>query len=189
MTPRTSLPTTFAAGTTVSVRLAGPLTANDGTVVTVAAGYRLLWVLRGHESVDVESVADGDGWLLTLSAIDSADLVAGTYRAALLAERDTGPDLERHEIGAACRVAVTPDLVAAIGGDLEDPDERALRLLIAARDNTLTQGFQSIMVDGKQLQHYSLDQLERAIAKYEGKIGRKQGGRVSGSIGTVFVRR
>ncbi len=189
MTARSTLPTTFPAGTTVSVRLAGPLIADDGTAVSVADGYALRWILRGAGEVNVESVPDGDAWVLTLPVAASASLPAGTYRSVLLAQRGAGPTLERREVGGLTRVAVTPNLLDALAGELEDPDERALRLLIAARDGTLEQGFSMVMIDGKQIMHYSLDQLERAISRYQIKIGRKQGGRVSGHIGTVFVRR
>lgn len=187
MTTLTAPPTRFAAGSTVSFRIAAT-TALDGTALAADDGWALLWVLRGAGEANAASVAAGSGWLVTLSAAASGQLGAGVYRTALRFTQGTGPAQLVHSLcGQALQV--TPDLFDAVAGDLADPDERALTLLIAARDGTLAQGFQSVMVDGKQLTHYSLDQIDRAITRYEVKLARKRGGGLSGHIGITFVRR
>ncbi len=178
----TTPPTTFEAGTTVRFTQAPVMSAHGE--LSPPNGWTLTWLLRGISAVTVTASTVGTLWQVELTAALNV-LAAGVYTSALRASKD-GVVLP---IGAPTKVTVTPDIADAAAGDLGDADERALRLLIAARDGTLTQGYLSVMVDGKQLQHFSLDQLERAIARYETKIARRRGGALSGHIGTVFVRR
>jgi len=182
MTLPTSPPTRFEAGATVTFRVAAT-TARDGTPLAANLGWSCRWVIRGVSEADAVGVADGSGWLVTLTASDSRALAPGQYVTGLRFAQGTGPAEVVHPVPGP-RTEVTPDLFHSVAGDLEDPDERALRLLIAARDGTLTQGFMTVMIDGKQLMHYSLDMLDRAIARYEQKIATK--GR--GSFGRVSVR-
>ena len=170
-------PASFAAGTTVRFTQGAVTTALGD--VSPAAGWSLAWHVRGVGEADATVTDDGVRWTVSLPATATQALAAGGYTAALRASKD-GDALNLD----VRRITVTPDLANAMAGDLEDPDERALRLLIAARDGTLTQGFMTVMVDGKQLMHYSLDMLDRAIARYELKIAAK--GR--GSFGRVSVR-
>ena len=187
MTTLTAPPPCLESGSTVSFRVAAT-TAPDGTALSAADGWALTWVIRGAGEANAAGVPDGTGWLVTLSAVASGQLAAGVYRTVLRFTQGISPSQVVHALHAQS-LQVTVNLFDAVAGDLEDSDERALRLLIAARDGTLTQGFQSVMVDGKQLMHYSLDQIDRAITRYEVKIARKRGAGLSGHIGTTFVRR
>ncbi|MCW1921308.1 hypothetical protein OKA05_02015 [Luteolibacter arcticus] len=75
---------------------------------SAADGWVLTTAFRGTESLDVEGVADGGGWISTGAAADTADLPAGRYSWISRASKDG----ETYTVGSGV-VEVLPDLTAS----------------------------------------------------------------------------
>jgi hypothetical protein len=75
---------------------------------SAADGWALTTAFRGANSLDVEGVADGGGWISTAAAEDTAELTAGRYSWISRASKDG----EAYTVGSGT-LDVLPDLEAA----------------------------------------------------------------------------
>lgn len=176
-----ALPTRLVPGDSYDIRL----TLSE---FPASAGWMLRWTLAGPQVLTIESAADGDAHVLTLTVTDTAKLTAGTYGDQLRAVR--APYVRT--IPGAGVVRVDADLSALQAGEHTGPaywDQ-----LIADCDKALagrvqTGGMSMYMLAGRQVMVESMDQLRRIRAWAVAERARiRRGGSAFGKVRVNLLR-
>lgn len=175
MSVLTEMPERFAAGTTVELLLTSTdYPANDGWTLSLS--------LAGAGVLTVAGASSGADHAITLTAAQTADLPAGSYRWALDASK--AGTVKRFASG---RLAVEPNLAAAGAGDLQSTNEKilaAIEAVIASRLGTATgslpKDIESYAIDGIAVTKIPMEQLERMRTRYAFAVAREKRG---GGIG------
>lgn len=174
-------PQSFSAGvTTVWRRGFGNFAPADG--------WTLRYYLRGPGALNVGADGSGSDYVVTLKADDTKTAKPGTYQWAAYAERGTGPTFERYEFDRGV-MTITPNLVTAVPGDLEDPDERMIRLITCVLEGRITDDVQQEQMDGRMLVNIPLEELRKFRKSLKRKVWRKRNGNAIGQTLKVSFRR
>lgn len=142
------LPRSFAAGTTVSYR------RSYGEFP--ASAWDLKLHLRGPTTLDVTATEDGNAFVLTLTAANTATLAPGGYRWSERVTKGT----ETHEV-ARGRVSVLVDLSTAEPKDSLTFEERLLPLLEAALEGRAKRDLDAYSVGGLSVSKMQIRELRR----------------------------
>ena len=170
MTALTQLPTSFAAGTTVTYTRTIP-------DYPATAGWTLSLRLSGIDVLAQNATASGADYVVTLTAAATAPLHAGLY---VFEERVT-KGAEVYTV-ASGNVTVTANLATAGAGDLQSWDEKTLAVVEAALAGRLTSDLESYQIAGRAVTKIPIkdllelrNQLSARVArmKNNGGIGRR----------------
>jgi hypothetical protein len=176
MSVLTALPESFAAGTTVEyIRVvADHLSTQGWTFELVLSGRDRLAVGGVPISSDIQNPSNVGGFSLVLAATETRKLRAGVYT---FAERVSSGGLV--ETAGQGLVTVTPDVMAASVGELESPDERELRLVIALIEGREAKGIEAFQIVNRSVNYTRLTDLWQRRAVLEARIARaKRGGQL-----------
>lgn len=151
------------------------IVAGSSVVYTAtAAGYRPAdgWAfelqLAGAVVVQVQGVASGDGWTVTLSPTVTLGLVAGTYQFREVASK--GSTLS--EVVREGRIVVAKSLRAVTAGEAQTWAEGALEDLEAAYRQFLATGAAEMTIDGRTVKYQTEAQFASARARLKREIAR-----------------
>lgn len=161
MADLTELPTTITAGDSYVITLS--LSDYPAT-----AGWSLAYAVAGTSVDSWTSTASGAAHVLTLTAIDTAALSAGTYQTRLRASRSGAV-----ETIATGVVTVAADLFAAAPGEYTSEWE-ALKAAAHTALKTLMDGggVQMVTILGRQTMFRSPDDCLRVIARCDHEIAK-----------------
>jgi hypothetical protein len=183
MSELTAIPALLDAGTACTVRLAPEdYLASEGWVLTFHA--------QGRAALHVAAAADGDEHVLELSAADTATLISGRYRWSVTAARVVGEDTEGPFPVAGGALLVRPDLATATAGSLENPDEKALRMIRAVLEGRITADVEAYSLpDGNAVTGTPIESLVKLEAKYRRRIYRRNHPGMFAGTANVSLRR
>lgn len=138
---------------------------------TPAAGWSLRYRLLQPAGalVEVNGVASGAGWDITLPATETAKLIAGTGTLVPIVEK---PGLRATL--ALSSVTILPDLSTLTAFDARSDDERALAQAEAAlAEYAATQGVvEEFEVAGRRMKFRAIKEIEDLIAFYARRVRR-----------------
>lgn len=144
-----------------------------------ADGWALEYVLVGGTRL---RVAEGDGitaagssWQIRIPAAKTADLAAGTYRAAAYVSQGA----DRFEVWRST-VTVRANLATLTDG--RSPAERELALVEDAIAGRLPEDMQSFQVNGRVVQRHDLAELYRIRGRLRSQVWRE---RNPGKLGPI----
>jgi hypothetical protein len=144
----TALPATFAAGTTVRYR-------RSFADYPASAGWALTLHLNGPESIaHADAVADGDDFVLTLSATATAALEPGSYRWA---ERVSNGD-EVYDVASGA-ITVTVNLATAVAGDALSWARRELAIIRKIKEGRIDADVEAYQIDGRSWQKIPMERV------------------------------
>jgi hypothetical protein len=158
----THLPDQFAAGTTVIYRrqLADYLPSNGWTLKVHLAGACVL---------ARTAVPDGDDFIVTLAAIDTAgDFEPGLYRWV---ERVSHPDGEVYQIDQG-QVRILPNLAEASCGSDQEWIEKAIKVLRAHIEGRLPAGMESYQLAGRVVAKMPIKDAVSLLSTFESRLAR-----------------
>lgn len=167
MSELTAIPATLDAGTACSIRLAPEdYPASDGWTLSLH--------VQGRAELHVDAEADVDEHVFALAAADTAALLSGRCRYSVTAARGEGASAEGPFIVERGSLLVRPDLATATAGSLEDPDEKALRMIRAVLDKRITADVEAYQLpDGGAVTATPLERLMELEAKYRRRVWRR----------------
>lgn len=172
MTTLTAIPQQHAAGTSLEVRRFIPThTPQNGWA------YQLAMRIPGYTPKD--GAADGDAFVLTLSAQDTAAWPPGTYA---FSERAVKGGVV-HEVGVGT-ITITPNLaVLPEGDDGLTHNQRVLKIIEAQLEGRLADGIQNYSIGGRVVSKIPLKELVELRDKYKVKVLLE---RTGGQLGQVL---
>jgi len=144
----TEVPTEFASGTSVEMTLTFPdYPASDG--------WGLKFYIAAKDLTPaMTGSANGSGFDVTISVADSTRLAAGTYRWAAIATK--AADVKT---AASGYVKVTPNLAAALPGELQSWEEKTLEIVEARLSGRLDDQIAQYSIAGRQVAKFALEEL------------------------------
>lgn len=165
------LPTEHVAGETLKARLRYvDFPAGDGWVLAIYfRGVAVLDALMTGDTPEIE--ADGDSFLVTLSATDTA-LAAGTYRWTARATLDG----ETYQADAGV-LTLRPNVATATAGALQTHAERMVAVLeseIAARITGDGSAHGDMLIGSRRLVKIATHELEGMLNRYRWQVWREQ---------------
>lgn len=163
MDPLDDIPSAITAGDSYALRLTEP-------IYPASAGWSLRLTFVGAETLTKSSSASGDAHTLTLTPADTALLGAGQYRFTVKAVNGTDVKTVRGGI-----TLVAPDLETATPGELTSWAERALVAVEAAILGAASDEMRMMMIDGRQLQKFSFDELLRLRVRLRAEVAAERG--------------
>lgn len=175
-TELTALPSSFAAGTTITYR-------KSFSDYPAGSGWTLTLYLRGASAADIEAEADGDDFVVTIEPTDTGKgFAAGLYRWSERVSTEAG---EVHEVGAG-RVNILPDLGQAGAGTNQEWLERAVAALRAHIEGRIAAGMESYQIGGRVVSKIPLLEARKLLAKLETDLVRLQ---YPGTVGQNILLR
>lgn len=174
------MPETIFAGTTVEYRRSLPdFPASDGWSLALRLPKN-----SDDEAVAVNVTADGDAFLVTISADETAALTPGTFswservsKAGRVAQTDGGLIVVRADLG---------DLAAA---DAEDPDEAQLIAVRAKIKQRIEADASRMSAFSRAIEREQLAELRKLEADLAARIeARRRGGVPRDPIRVAFTR-
>lgn len=172
MDPLTEMPASFAAGTTVKLRL-------SFSDYPASAGWALTLLLAGASVVSATGNASGDAHDVTLTAAATAPLQPGTYRStARLSKAGEVYDV------ALGYVSVTRNLATAGPGDALSSAETLLAEVDTAIAAIVAGRLQSYQLPGHGGEKLDLEKLTTLRTKLQAEVRRLQNG---GKVGVLHA--
>jgi hypothetical protein len=172
----TALPPILAAGTTVRYR-------RSYADYPASAGWALKLHLNGPESVaHIDAVADGDDFVLTLSATATAALEPGDYSWVELVSKSP----EVHD-PAKGKVTVTVNLATAAAGEALSWARRELAIIQKITEGRLDADVQAYQINGRSWQKIPIEQVWVREACLRRGLAAQKRGVVFGSIPVAFL--
>jgi hypothetical protein len=174
MTTLTSLPESFAAGTTVAyTRTLTDYPANGG--------WTLSLVLNGIDRLAKNAAANGADHAMTLLAAETSPLRAGLYT---FEERVTkSPEVYTVSSG---QVTVTANLTTAAVGELQSWEEKTLAVVEAALEGRLASDLESYQIAGRAVTKIPAKELMAIRNELSARVARMKNG---GQIGRRHLAR
>ena len=174
----TALPSSFAAGTTVTYR-------KSFDDYPASEGWTLTLYLAGANVTQVEAVPDGDDFVVTVGADVTADGFApGLYKYAERVSKSG--EVQEVETGV---VTVLPDLTVAGDGDEQEWVEESIAALKAHIRGRLPAGMQSYSIAGRTVSKLPLEEAMKMLTQLEARLERlKRPGKLTRTVYTQFVK-
>ena len=173
----TALPPTFAAGTTVRYR-------RYYADYPASAGWALKLHLNGEKSVaHIDAVADGDDFILTLSATATAALEPGDYRWVEWVTKSGGDTFDP----ARGEVAVTLNFATAVAGAAMSWARRELAIIQKIKEGRIDADVEAYAIDGRSWQRIPMERVWAREAYLLRVIAAEERGSVIGSIPVAFL--
>ena len=173
----TSLPDSFAAGTTVVYR-------KTLTDYPAGDGWTFTLYIAGAKIVEpVEAEADGDSFVVTVPAsATTGEFTAGLYKYSERVDKDG----EVYEVDSGV-VDILPDLTVAADQDEQEWTEQEVSLLRAHIKGRLPSGMESYQVAGRVVSKMPLKEAVDTLSRLEARLERlKNPGGVSTPIYVEF---
>lgn len=172
----TSIPAQLQAGDTYRLLLSEP-------DYPVADGWVLRLVLAGSSNKHWDSTPEGTRHVIALTHLDT--LEAGSYAWSLRATLND----ERRTFRQG-RLVILADLGALLPGQGQSIADRMLAICQTARENILRGELKGYMLNGRQVQMHTLDEVAREEARWQAVKARERGaGRAGFHIGVRFTKR
>jgi len=164
VTPLDDVPARLIAGDSYSLLLEEPdYPATDG--------WALQLVFNGLTQQTKTSSASGAAHAIALATADTLALASGLYRYVVRATRSGAVHTVRDGV-----TTVSPDPATTPAGDLASWAEKALIAVEAAILGAASDEMRMMMIDGRQLQKYSMDELLRLRTRLKAELTAEQGG-------------
>jgi hypothetical protein len=149
-----------------------------------ADGWTLSYTLNGQSKARVDATTSGGGYLFTVPATKTAQLLPGTYRYVITASLAGA----RHTVEeGAVRLAADP--VESTAGAQEHQDEKELRLidleLLARAQSDHTE----YSIGDRSLKRESLESLRTWRTQLRARIARRRRGGRLGMVAVTFPGR
>ncbi len=156
-----ALPESFAAGTTVKYR-------RRFSHHPAGAGWTLTLHLAGASVLAETAAADGDDFVLTIAAEDTAGaFTPGHYKWVERVSKDG----EVYEV-AEGTVTVLPNLAEATEGSEQEWVERAIAMLRAHIEGRLPAGMESYQIAGRVVAKMPIKEAVALLATFESRLAR-----------------
>jgi hypothetical protein len=156
-----ALPESFAAGTTVKYR-------RRFSDHPAGAGWTLTLYLAGASVLAKTGAADGDDFVLTIAAEDTAGaFTPGHYKWVERVSKDG----EIYEV-ASGMVTVLPNLAEATEGSEQAWVERAVAALKAHIEGRLPAGMESYQIAGRAVSKIPVKEAVALLATFESRLAR-----------------
>ena len=162
-TDLTALPQSFPAGTTVEY-------TKTPTDYPASDGWTLTLYLAGASVTSVEAVADGDSFVVTISAtktLATSGFQPGLYKWI---ER-VSKAAEVFELDAGI-VTILEDLSTAAGGDAQNWIERAVVALRAHIEGRLPAGMETYSIAGRSVAKMPIKEAVDLLSTLESRLAR-----------------
>lgn len=173
----TALPPTFAAGTTVRYRRSYP-------EHPASAGWALKLHLNGEKSVaHIDAVADGDDFVLTLSATATAALEPGPYKWAEWVTKVGEDTLDP----AKGDVTVTVNFATAVAGATLSWARRELAIIQKIKEGRIDADVQAYQIGDRLWTNIPIELVWAREAYLLRVIAAEERGSVIGSIPVAFL--
>jgi len=156
-----ALPESFAAGTTVKYR-------KRFSDYPPSAGWTLKLHLAGASVLAKTAAADGDDFVLTLAAEETASVASGLYKWV---ERVSNVSGEVYEVASGI-VTVLPNLAEATEGSEQEWLERAIAALKAHIEGRLPAGMESYQIAGRAISKIPVKEAVALLATFESRLAR-----------------
>lgn len=178
LTELTALPESFSAGTTVAYR-------KSFADYPASAGWTLTLWLAGATVTSIEAASDGDEFVVTIAATDTASPFApGLYKYV---ER-VSYDGDVYEVGSGT-VSIEDNLAEATDGSSQVWLERAVEALQAHLEGRLSAGLESYSIAGRAVSKIPIKEADVLLTSYEARLFRlKNPDSVSRSVLIEFTR-
>jgi len=173
----TSLPESFAAGTTVTYRKQlSDYPAGDGWTFTL--------YLAGANVAKVEATTEDDDFIITIDASTTDGIAAGLYHYAERVSKDGAV----YEVDAGV-VTLLPDLTKATDQSAQEWTERAIEALRAHIEGRLPSGMESYSIAGRAVSKLPLREAVSMLRTLEAQLERlKHPGAVGDTIYVEFTK-
>lgn len=159
----TSLPAEFAAGTTVIYRRT--------FVDYPASAYTMKLYLAGANVLEVDTVADGDVFVVTIPADRTkVDFAPGHYRWAERVDDGAG-NIYEPALGA---VKITPNLAEGAEGDHQEWVEKSITALKAHIEGRLETGMESYSIAGRAVSRIPIKEAIGLLNTLESRLARME---------------
>jgi len=156
-----AIPESFAAGTTVKYR-------KRFSDYPASAGWTLKLHLAGASVLAKTAAADGDDFVVTIAADDTASAFApGLYKWVERVSKDG----EVYEV-ASGTVTVLPNLAEATEGSEQEWVERAIAALKAHIEGRLPAGMESYQIAGRAVSKMPVKEAVSLLATFESRLAR-----------------
>jgi len=156
-----ALPESFAAGTTVRYR-------RRLSDYSAGPGWMLKLHLAGASVLAKTAAADGDDFVVTLAAEDTAGAFApGLYKWVERVSKDG----EVYEV-ASGTVTVLPNLAEATEGSEQEWVERAVAALKAHIEGRLPAGMESYQIAGRAVSKIPVKEAVALLGTFESRLAR-----------------
>jgi hypothetical protein len=179
----TAVPARLDAGSAYTIRRTlEDYPASDGWAITLD--------MQGRSALHIDSAPDVDDHVISLTAILTAALLDGRYQCTEKVSRTVDGNLEGPFPVRRFFCRVRPDLATATAGSLEDPDEKALRIVTAVRDGRLAVDVAAYQLEGTGVTREALmDTIEALYEKYRHRVHRKNHPGLFASKAVMTTRR
>lgn len=157
-------PTEFRAGDTVSWKKTAsevPYLDADGTKIYPKAsdGWTLTYYAKNSSgSITIAASADGDDFLVTITAAASAAYTPGVYAWAAFVSRTVNEVAERHQVGSGT-FEVLADLAAAGASDTRSHARKVLAALEATIEGRADADVNDYTMNGKSISKMRPEEL------------------------------
>lgn len=156
-----AIPESFAAGTTVRYR-------RRLSDYPAGSGWTLRLHLAGASVLAKTAAADGDDFVVTLAAEDTAGaFTPGLYKWVERVSKDG----EVYEV-ASGTVTVLPNLAEATEGSEQEWVERAIAALKAHIEGRLPAGMESYQIAGRAVSKIPVKEAVALLATFESRLAR-----------------
>lgn len=138
-----------------------------------SSAYSLVYYFAGPDQFEVTATPNGDGYLVTLAANDTAEKPAGVYQWRACAEAGSDSTLVRYPV-AFGTLTLTPNFAIVVGGALQDEDEKTLAVIEAALAGRLTADIQDYQIAGRVVTKIPIMELMTIRGVYAARVWRKR---------------
>lgn len=154
------LPPQFAAGTTVSYR-------RRLDAYPAGGGWSLTLYIAGPAAANATAAADGDSFVVTLSATVTAALAAGLYHWVERVAKGS----EVYQVDAGV-VTVEANVATATGASQQEWLERAIAALRLHIEQRLPLGMESFQIAGRAVSRIPLQEAMALLNSLESRLAR-----------------
>lgn len=166
--------------------------ANGDTQYPKASEWTLTYYFKNATAnFSIAAAADGDDYLITITASASAAYVAGFYTWMAYISKGTGPTLERYLVGSGS-CDVKPSFVSSTNYDNRSFAKKRVDTLQAALAADTSRGVIRVQVDGKMIEYSTpadaITDLNHWQTIYEMEVRAERTAKGLGHKGNIYVR-
>lgn len=171
--PLSRVPMALVQGTSVSWRW-------EDSDFNPADGWALIYAFEGPSPLNVAGVADGTGFLVSLTTVQTAGLGVGFYRWQAFAARSV-PSVERVQVAAGALEVVLDLLVSTASTEQKSHARRMVEALEAALEGRATDGQKSMSINGRSIERIPILELSQLLATYRQRLRAEEAAEAQGA--------
>ncbi|WKZ15439.1 MAG: hypothetical protein QY317_16205 [Candidatus Jettenia caeni] len=168
-------PSSLTAGTTLRFQ-------RSYAKYPASAGWAYTFYLAGSSVLSASGVANGDAFIITLTATNTANLAEGTYRYTEIVSKDD----VKYEVGRGV-LPVSLNLATALAGAAQTHAEKTLSVIEAALSGRLTSDLESYQIAGRSVNKIPVKELLQLRGHYASLVWRQRNpGRLGPQVEVCF---